>query len=79
MCAECMTARSVRLDKACSMAELTMFPTSTNASECVSLFPESKSPFNAAACAVERCTRPMRFLDPAKTSRLSCSSLSVSS
>ncbi len=57
MCAECRTATSVRLDKACNMVEMSMLPCLENASGCVSLLPESKSPFNAAACAVERCIR----------------------
>ncbi len=57
MCAECRTTTSVPQDKACSMAELSMLPCSKNASRCVGLLPESKSPFNAAARAVESCTK----------------------
>ncbi len=48
------------LKLACSMAELSMLHCLKNASRYVSLFsklPEFKPPFNAAACAVERCSR----------------------
>jgi len=51
------TARSVSQDKACSMAELSMLPCSKNASGCVSLLPESKSPFTAERCTISYITQ----------------------